>query len=183
MTTGLGFLASGYLRRISASDASSEAVDLAQANLALLTEAGLRAREEDLRAVYKEHGKASHYAALESLQRLRALRIQGTLDLRVGAFLANARKAKEVREGLQGEPVDIVFTDVPYDDRCAWFASAFVDDKDHIEGLLDAMLSVTHSRSVIVLMTLKHTDLAHPRLRRIKRHYRGRRSMSILARV
>jgi 23S rRNA (guanine2535-N1)-methyltransferase len=183
MLTGVGFLARQHLRRLSASDISPEVVELARANLGLLTDAGLRAREEALRALVTVHGKASHRAALESLHRLRALCLRAAPDLGIGAFVADAGKVREVQDGLQGDAVDIVMTDVPYNDLSTWRGSVLDGDANPIATLLDAMLLVTHSKSVIALMTLKHTDVTHPELHLMRRLRRGRRSMFILTRV
>jgi 23S rRNA (guanine2535-N1)-methyltransferase len=171
MLTLLGFLARQHLRRLSASDASSEVVELARANLALLTDAGLRARGEALRALFTAPAKPAKRRAGKCATIAVALSA-GRARPRDQSICGRRWKVGELQDGLQGNPVDIVIADVPHGDLSRWRGS-----------VLDAMLLVTHNKSVIAVMTLKHTDVTHPGLHLIRRLRRGRRSMFMLTRV
>ncbi|MBZ0304067.1 MAG: rRNA methyltransferase, partial [Anaerolineae bacterium] len=72
LLTVLGFLHAARLESLWASDFDREAVALARKNLALLTPAGLQARQREIEVMQAAYGKESHDEARRSVEALRA---------------------------------------------------------------------------------------------------------------
>lgn len=114
MLTVLGFC-NRNIGRIIASDISSEMVCAAAANLALLTQKGLKQRRRELDNLLRQYQKTSHREALESLERLKASLSQ---DIPSTLYTADCTRSLP----LEDTP-DIIMTDVPYGNLVAWEGS------------------------------------------------------------
>ncbi len=110
--TVLGLLNPECIARIWASDIDPEMLKVAGKNLSLLTPAGMAARLDQLKGLYKQFQKPAHLEAIQSAGRLMG-RVRENIELRV--FQA------DVMAGLSLDgPPDIVITDLPYGQMVDW---------------------------------------------------------------
>ena len=170
----VAFLFSGDVSRVVASDADPEAVEFAARNLGLLSHAGLATRSQQLRAEEERYGRSSAVAGIESCLALEAALSR---DIPGTVFQANAL---EDDLAVDGDPVDMVLTDVPHGDRSRWMsASAPMLRPGEPEGLLVANLhrSLGRSRPVVAVASQKRLAVEAPGVTRLARFAVGKRQV------
>lgn len=180
LLTTLAYLHGEHLARLIGSDIDSEAVQLAERNLALLTPAGLEARATALATLRDRFGKESHTQALahaRSLQpRLVAL---GTLETR--AFIADATSASALHAHLAPGTLDIVFADIPHGHQSVWqLADNNADRAAPISALLNALLPLLASPAIVAIAANRKQGIAHPAYRRVYHWQLGKRHVDFL---
>lgn len=160
------------------SDVSELALSLAQANLSLLTTEGLERRMTQIEQMWADFGKASHREALESAGRLKTQLLEHLASHRIDTrvFCADATDAGALRDGLQGQAIDIVISDVPYGQHSAWQGKQ-VDAAWH---MLEALRSVVAPHTVLVIAADKAQTIAHRGYHRRERLGLGKRQVTIL---
>jgi hypothetical protein len=166
------------IKALAGSDIDERALSLAEANLSLLTTEGLERRLAQIEQMWADYGKRSHQEALESAKRLKVqLRDHLTshaIETRV--FRADVTDVHALIDGLQGQPIDIVLTDIPYGQHSAWQV-AHADPAWH---MLDALRSVIPSTAVLSIASDKAQGIAHQDYRRVERFRLGKRQVTIL---
>jgi hypothetical protein len=183
LLTTLAYLHWPSLRAVIGSDVDPEALRLAEKNLSLLTRAGLDARIAQIEAMKALYGKESHARSLESALRLSALwEEEFRLPLPARLFLADATDREQVSASLRGDAVDVVMTDLPYNQRTQWIVSekALQSDQSPVWLLLDALLPVLSRRSVVAISANKAQKVAHGQYRRADQFQIGKRRITIL---
>lgn len=166
LTTVLGFLHGDALRNVSMSDISAEAVSVAVKNADLLTPEGLSRRLSELSSLVALHDRQSHRAALQSGNKLFALR----RHLPTNVFQADAADADLVASKLAAlPPVDLVIADVPYGNQEHWRTGSNEPD------LLTSLASI--KVPVVVLATAKGIKFDHPGFERAGKYHHGHRTV------
>lgn len=172
----LAFLHWESIGRIIASDVDAEAVQLAQWNLGLLTVGGMDRRIEELLGMLEQYGKESHRATLESARGLREQLVANKTKIDAQIFQANALNGEEIKRGLQGQKIDVVFADVPYGQHSQWQGAG----EKPIEAMLDALLDALSPDSLVAIAADKGQKIGHERYQRVEQFKVGKRQVGIL---
>lgn len=172
----LGYLHGKPIRGISASDIDEKAVDLANRNLGLLSVDGLDRRISEIKTIIEKYGKESHKDALRSAESLRDQLADQVIVTRV--FQASATDGKTISENIGVKSVDIVFTDIPYGLHSRWEGTN--ESTNPIWSMLNALLNVLSSSSVVAVVSDKGQKALHERYQRIEHFQAGKRRVTIL---
>jgi 23S rRNA G2445 N2-methylase RlmL len=175
----LGVLHRNQLGSIIASDIDPDAVKLATRNLALLTPSGLAERRQAIAADWQKFGKASHQAAIGSVDRI-AEKVANAPLLPTRCYVADATKSGAISAAMF-QSVDLVISDLPYGQLSAWQGAA--RHNEPIWHLLDQLQQVLHGPGVVALATPKGTTVAHENYERCVRFRHGKRMITFLKRV
>jgi hypothetical protein len=180
----LGYLHWGDIGAIIGSDVDEEALSLAQRNFDLLTPAGIERRIAEIAQMSAAYGKPSHTEARSSAEALRQ-QLLGYVEehtIRCELFRADATDGQALQAKLQGRPVDIVLTDVPYGRRSGWqVPTTRASSLTPAGRMLEALLSVISPSTVVAIAADKQQTLAHPAYRRLSRFQLGDRHVVWLA--
>ena len=200
LLTTLGFLHGNEISAVSASDISPEALDLAARNLSLLSLVGLDRRMDEISHYIQAYGKASHQAAIDSAVKLRdslGLALAGR-PLPTRLFQADATIPPAMRQGLAGQPIDLVITDIPYGWKSAWSftekpyqsgkpskGSGHVPSPEvsNVARLLDALHTLLPARCLLAIASDKQQKVAHSDYCRLDKFQVGKRQVTILLRA
>lgn len=166
MLTILGLLKNNTISEIYGSDIDDKSLRLAEDNLGLLTEAGIKKRRGELEELYRKYGKDSHFEALKSIDR-----IEGLLTKRVRTHLFK-QDAFEMRN-LSFTP-DIIMTDVPYGNMTSWNQSS-----ESVNQLMDAISGICGRGTVICICMNKKQKIKTDIFQRLERQTIGRRKFEI----
>jgi 23S rRNA (guanine2535-N1)-methyltransferase len=192
LLTILGLLHGSEISAVSASDIDAQALDLAARNLSLLSPAGLERRKDEINHYIQAYGKASHQAALAS-----AVRLGNTLDqalagrqLPTHLFQADATHPQAMGQGLAGQSIDLVITDIPYGWKSAWSfdekhsqTDQSPPDTSNVARLLDALHTLLPARCLVAIASDKQQKVTHSDYRRLDRFQVGKRQVTILLRA
>ena len=165
--------------RIICSDIDEKAVQLAERNLGLLTPGGMDRRSREIAAMVRLYDKDSHKGALESITRMQEQvnQLSAVRPVQARVFQANATEAASLREGLQNEAIDVVFTDVPYGDHSHWQATQAADPA---RAMLEALLEFLSPKSLVAVASDKLQKIAHEKYQRLEKFQLGKRQVVIL---
>ena len=177
----LGFLHRALIREITASDIDPQVIPLAEKNLNMLSASGIDRRREELAAMHREFGKPSHAEAVAAAGRLReSIYAEPDLEpIAVRVFAADALAEPGASRLPATAPVDIVFTDVPYGRNSKWQGSSAIP-ADPLGRMLENLLPLLHSGSLVAIASDKHQKAAHGRYDRIERFQIGKRTAVLL---
>ena len=175
----LAYLHREHIQEVIGSDVDEKAVALARRNLDLVDIAGLDRRIAEISAMSERYGKASHNDALKSAQSLRRnlLAVAQKHPVRTNVFRADATQRNEILGNIRAKAVDIVFTDVPYGQHSDWYCSEAIDP---IPTMLDILMNVLSSASIVAIASDKQQKVSHDRYRRIEHFQIGKRRVVIL---
>jgi SAM-dependent methyltransferase len=159
----LGLLHREQIVTIAASDIDPRALEVAKRNLGMLGSGGMRERLAQIDKMHKEFGKVSHAEALQSARFLleQVTMQETTHSILVRSFQADAFDSASLHAGLQGNPVDLVFSDLPYGLHAHWQGQA-ANQGDAVHRLLESLAQVLLPGTLLALATLKDTRLSHP---------------------
>ena len=178
----LGYLHGEHIQKIIVSDIDEKAVELARRNLGLLSIEGLHGRIRELSDLSERYRKESHQEALESAavlqKRLSALTEKQPLETMV--FQASASDGKSILHNVQPGSVDIVFTDVPYGRHSRWSITELARSSDPLTLMLETLLPVLSSTSIVAISSDKGQKPAHERYQRLEHFQVGKRRVVIL---
>lgn len=170
LLTILGFLHGNCIERIIGSDIDKGMIELAQRNLNLLTSQGIDDRISEIKDYINDYNKKSHKDALKSAIKLKS--IQETLNnIGLNCFRADALKIHNFNS-----KVDLVITDLPYDNLTTWSKN----DENNITIFLNNLLRFTKSTSIVAIITSKKQKIKHGKYNRIKHFTIGKRRVSFL---
>lgn len=173
MLTSLGFLHGDRISGILASDINESMVALAERNLSLLSLEGMAQREEQIKKMIADFGKASHSEALQSAAKLKELLSTRNIRINTRIFAADATKEKRI-----DEKVDMVITDLPYGRVVQW--SDACDESNAVRGLLDNLKPILADNSVIAIISSKKTAFKHELYKRVEHFQIGKRKVTFL---
>lgn len=167
------------IREVTGSDIDAKAVELAGRNLELVTTAGLDKRMAEISEMIERYGKESHREALESAQTLRkqAAALEADYPIEVRVFRADATDQSQIAAKVKAGTVDIVFTDLPYGFHSDW---ADATSANPPRAMLDALLGVLSSSSIVTVASDKQQKVAHEGYQRLERFQVGKRQVVIL---
>lgn len=146
LLTVVALLHRASIAGVLASDADPDAVRLAGRNLALLSEAGLAARAEELAAREARFGKPSYGLAAQAAGRLAAELSTAGGDLPHAVRQADVFDPGGLRRALGHQSPDIVITDVPYGERTHWSGPGA---ESGIAGMVESLAQVLPAGGVI----------------------------------
>jgi 23S rRNA (guanine2535-N1)-methyltransferase len=170
LLTVLGLLYPDQLEALYGSDINPAAVEAAHKNLKLLSPEGLRAREQELTALFNEYGKESHLAALDSLHQLAA-------QLPERPIPAHSWVADAMMPVLAPRSVDVMMTDLPYGQLVNWAGSA---GEQPVYTLLENQRRVLAPAAVAAIISDKSIRVQHPAYQRLQHTNHGKRRITIL---
>lgn len=149
LLTVVGFLQRPAVAAVLASDVDQDAVGLAASNLGLLSEKGLRDREEELSTLHARFGKPGHAEAGLAAQRLADQLAKGGGSVPVRTGVANAFSVGDLRALLGSTAPDVVLADVPYEQQASWRFTP--TGEDPLPALLGALAAVLPGHAVIAV--------------------------------
>lgn len=169
---------------IYASDIDEDALRVAARNLSLLTLDGMDRRIAELTGLQQQYGKESHRVALMHAEELRQ-HLVGAVEhhpLITQIFRADATDAAAVSGALPDAKIDIVLTDIPYGRLAGWGSDslALVQGNEPIHQLLESLLPVLSSLSVVAVAAAKKDKVAHGCYTRLARFQVGTRQIVLL---
>src|ERR1051325_5575922 len=170
----LAYLHRKDIREIIASDIDEKAFALAKRNLNLLDVAGLDKRIEEISAMLEQYGKESHKEALKSAYSLKE-KLTAKQSVKTKAFQANALNPQELLNNIKPGSVDIIFTDVPYGLHSQWQNSELTSSLNPITAMLDSLLGILSTSSIVAIVSDKQQKVSHERYQRIKQLQTGKR--------
>lgn len=166
MLTVLGLLKGNTIAKLYGSDINERSIWLAEDNLSLLTEAGIRKRRMQLEALYSEFGKESHREALESINRIEK---RLTNKLTASVFVRNALKPVS----LPFIP-DLIITDVPYGQMAEWN-----EGSGGINQMMDAIYENCSEETILCICMDKKQKIQTDKFQRLERQVVGKRKFEI----
>lgn len=175
LATVIGLLHRDRLRYVIASDVAPEAVTLAARNLALLTQGGLAARADELRARQAELGKPGYGSAAEAATRLTERLSAAGGDLSVDTGVADAFDSASLAAFLPVPPPDLVLADLPYGRQTTWTGS-LPPEADPTQAMLRALCAVLPDHAIITLTTQARKVPLPPGVRPLERLRVGTRA-------
>jgi hypothetical protein len=174
----LAYLHWDDIKRLDGSDVNERALPLAEANLSLLTVEGLNRRIAQIERMWADYGKQSHQDALDSAKRLKmqllAHLASHAIETRV--FCADVTDTYALMDGLQGQTIDALLTDVPYGQHATWQTT----HEDSAWHMLDTLRSIVSPHTVLAIASDKAQKIAHQGYRRQERFRLGKRQVTIL---
>lgn len=156
LITTLGVLHGNQISDLIASDISETAVELAQRNLNLLTNAGLDLREQELDKLYNAFHKESHLEAIEKIKQIRTeFVITQTEKIVKKVFQANALMKDSIELHIPVSSIDIVISDLPYGNQTNWFLEDKFSNRqtDPINAFLETIRHFVKFSGLVVLIT------------------------------
>ena len=178
----LAYLHGNQIQEIIASDIDEKAVALAKRNLGLLSVEGLDQRIDEITKMLEQYHKNAHKEALASAQMLknRIAAQSQAYPLATKVFQANALDREAILKNVGANSVDVIFTDVPYGQHSQWQVSGFAESGNPIEFMLDALLGVLSSSSIVTIVFDKGQKASHPTYQRVEQFQIGKRRVVIL---
>ena len=178
----LAYLHWNDISTIIGSDIDAAALATAESNLSLLTAAGIVRRCTELTAYYNQYGKESHAQAMVHAGTLGAalqqFRRHHAITTRL--FQADALQPAALSTHLHGQPIDLVFADVPYG-RCAqWQGDIASSTAYPVAELLGALRPVITPKTIVVIASMKHEQVAHAAYTRVARLKLGKRMITLM---
>lgn len=173
--TTLGLLYANVIRKLYAADAQEQMVQLAERNLSLLSEVGMKSRISQLETYYKEFGKLSHKEAILSAQTLQKLVVYRQQNIEVSAFRSNALRPDYSNFS---DKVDIVITDLPYGDVVEWMNVS--EAGNEIQVFLKELLPVLDTSSIVAVTARKDVKIYSEYYYRVDRFQIGKRQTVLL---
>jgi len=180
MLTVLGLLFGKHIKMIYGSDISPESIELARANLSLLTREGLTRRRMQLSEKYEMYKKPSHATAIRHVDLIAETLTEPTESI---VFQADAL----LRDAFEstGFKASIVITDVPYGNLTDWRGNIAEQD-GLIHSMLHAITPVLAENAVVAIcynkaQKIRLEDIGYE-YSRIERFQCGKRKIEILRR-
>jgi len=165
--TVLGFLNQQSISKIIASDIDYKMLEIAKANLSLLSRDGLKRRIDELHLLYERFNKTSHKDAEESAIKLLNM-IQKDIDVQL--FQMN------ILQDIQIDiSPDIVITDIPYGDLATWQGGTGT-----VSRLLESLTKICTNETIIAICSDKKQKINCERFKRLEKQNIGKRRFEIL---
>jgi 23S rRNA G2445 N2-methylase RlmL len=173
LLTVIGFMHGHKVKRIYASDINNEVVGIAEKNLSLLSAAGIRQRQEQIKQLIGLYSKPSHIEALESIEKLSGL-INKSCLIEALCFAGDITVPEDKHAECRN--VNIVITDLPYGDLVSWKG----ENRDPLKRFFDRIYDVLDPEfSVAAVIADKSQKLKDDRFRRIQYFKLGKRQIGI----
>jgi 23S rRNA (guanine2535-N1)-methyltransferase len=174
LLTTIGILNGQSLNRIVGSDIDDRVIEIAKCNLSMVNQDGIQNRLEQIKRLYYEYGKESHWEAIGSAERLKQMILERRSTIELDCFQADATDSRNFPRTK--DTFDIVITDLPYGEVVAW-RSAEIDPANQ---LLENLLNVISSKSVVIIVCDKKQVINHPNYNRLEQLKIGKRKVFFL---
>lgn len=165
----LGLRHGANIAALVGSDIDEKRVDVARANLGLLTATGLEARRMQLEAYLAAYDKHSHRLALQSLEHLKKRLPLHPIETQL--FTADA-----LQPVTEVDSIDLVITDVPYGARVNWQSA----QHQPVNAMLTALRPALNNRALLAIVTDKSVKIHHEAFERVERFQLGKRQITLL---
>ena len=172
LLTFIGFLFGNKVSKIYGSDINDKVLQLANSNLALLNEAGIKKRINQLTELYNLHGKQSHGQAIKSANNLKNIVLSRNNTIEYNCFTADATQSK-----LKANNVDMVITDLPYGDIVNWANEE--SNEQAANKLLTNLIATLNPHAVVAVINNKKIKTIPHNYKRIKYFKLGKRHVHI----
>ena len=179
----LAYLHWPEIETITGSDIDTGILSFAARNLGLLTPSGLEKRAQEIEEMFNRYGKTAHAEAAESVQRFKQQLSEylPTHPISTRLFEADATNSQQMMKALQGRKVDIILADVPYGQLSKWqVSSAETANKSLLIPMLEALLAILSSDSIVAIMSDKSQKCDHPQYQRLGHFQIGKRLVTFL---
>jgi 23S rRNA (guanine2535-N1)-methyltransferase len=168
------------IQAIYASDVNDRALDVAKRNLALLTPQGLQERIDQIEGMIRQFDKESHKEAYQSAERLKAQVIKSYPKHPIAMSTFHANIFADTLADHISAPVDLVITDIPYGSRSEWLGLPDDAPNEPSWHLLQSLLSILSSQSVVAIASNKQQKISHEQYRRVDHFQIGKRRVVLL---
>lgn len=168
--TVLGFFYAQEINKMYGSDIDKNMISHAKKNVALLTDAGISNRKDEIQQLYDKYGKDSHKEALHSCDRLKNM---FSHDISVEIFEADSTKT------LPHIFPDIIITDVPYGNLVEWDNG----ESASLDLMLEQLWKISHENTVLAICMNKKQKINCNKWERLERQNVGKRKFEILRRT
>ncbi len=161
------------------SDIDEKAIQVAERNLSLLTPEGMERRSREISTMVRLYNKSSHMDAQESITRMKEQvnRLTAIRPIQARFFQANAISTAELKKGLQGTAIDIVFTDIPYGQHSQWQQTPALNP---VQAMLEALLDCLTPKSIVAIASDKLQKISHEKYQRLGAVQIGKRQVVFL---
>ena len=176
LLASISFLHGEEISKIFASDVDEAVIPLAQKNLALQTTEGMDQRIIEIQKMIVEYGKESHFRALESALKLKSILERRSNTIEVKCFVSDITKNNNLCNTIHD--VNMIITDLPYGEIVSW--DSIEDEKVAVEKLLDNVIIVMSSESVIAIISRSKSKIKHKDFKKVMRFVMGKRQITIL---
>jgi 23S rRNA G2445 N2-methylase RlmL len=178
----LAYLHWQEISAIIASDIDPDILSVAERNLSLLTEAGVRHRTDEIASMIDRFGKASHTAALASARYFNEQLIDYTQShqIKTRLFTANATNPQELSHHLQNQPPDLVIADVPYGQRANWQQNEAAASAKPLSQMLKSLLPFLSAESIFAIIHNKAQTFSSASYQQIEKFQIGKRRIILL---
>lgn len=150
LLTALALLHRLDITGVLGTDLDPAALTLARKNLGLLSEHGMDARADELRARAERLDKPAYLDAAAAARRLARGLSQRGGALPYGVAQADVFNPGQLRHVLDGRRPNLVITDVPYGEQTSWVGP---NGAAGIDGMLRALAEVLDDDAVIAVAT------------------------------
>jgi len=164
------------------SDIDPEILPVAARNLGLLTPAGLEERAGEIAKLLDLYDKPSHMEAAISVKRFAAELKQHhpPHPIQTCVFQADATNRQQMLTGLNGQAIDLVLADIPYDQQSHWQSPNETPGASLLEPMLAALLTILTSHSVVAISSDKGQKCLAPGYQRVGSFQIGKRLVRLL---
>lgn len=176
LLASIGFIHGKEISGIYASDVDETVIPLAERNLALLTKECVDQRIREIQKMIAEFGKESHSQAVESSLNLRKILEKRDKSIDVKCFVSDITKNNNLINTIHD--VNMIITDLPYGEIVSW--NSMEDEKGAVEKLLNNVLQVMSSDSVIAIISKSKSKIKHKDFKQVERFVIGKRQITIL---
>jgi 23S rRNA (guanine2535-N1)-methyltransferase len=176
LLASIGFLHGEEISGIYGSDVDEAVIPLAQKNLAILSKEGMDERIREIQKMIAEFDKESHSQALESSLNLRNILERRDKSIEVKCFVSDITKNNNLINTIHD--VNMIITDLPYGEIVSW--NSMEDEKGAVEKLLNNVLQVMSSDSVIAIISKSKSKIKHKNFKQVEGFVIGKRQITIL---
>lgn len=174
LLTTIGILNGQYLNRIVGSDIDGRVIEIAKSNLSMVNQNGIQNRLEQIKRMYYEYRKESHWEAIGSAERLKQMILERRSTIETVCFQADATDSLNVP--WTKDTFDIVITDLPYGEVVEW-RSAEIDPTNR---LLENLLYVVSPNAVVIIVSDKKQVINNSNYNLLERLKVGKRQAVFL---
>lgn len=197
LLTVLGFLNQDTVAEIIGSDIDEKSLEIAQANLSLLTYGGMQKRISGIKEMIEKYNKQSHLDAERSA--LKLISLLRNSDIKTSVFAVNV-----LEKIILDKTPDIIITDVPYGNLVSWEGPVNILKKDlgkymendivdawretHMQDswkgavdlLLDSLYEICGENTIIGICMDKNQKVTNQQFIRLEKQLVGKRKFEIL---
>ncbi|MDB5054527.1 MAG: hypothetical protein JWM44_2577 [Bacilli bacterium] len=174
LLTTIGVLNGQYLNLIAGSDIDGRVIEVAKSNLSMVNEDGIQNRLEQIKKMYSEYRKESHWEAIGSAERLKQMILERRSTIETVCFQLDVTNSQFVP--WTKDTFDIAITDVPYGELVEWRSA----EDNPMNRLLENLLNVLSPNAVVIIVSDKKQIINNSNYNRLERLKIGKRQVVFL---